>query len=185
MGRKSKVLRAINALKFSKVEYKPLCEGVQPPMRADSYSIGYDLIVPETIQIPAHSRFYVPMGFSIGLPKYIEGKIESRSGFAGKGMEGLGTKWSRGKLWGFIPIFHKDEGLLRFDCDVLTGKIDPGYHGEVNVIVSNHDVSFAIPKGTKLAQMTFYRTMGADIELVKELHGYDRGGGLGHTGTRV
>lgn len=63
------------------------------PKRADEYSIGCDLVVPEDIYVPAHSRFYVPLGFAIGLPKNIEGKIEPRSGFSGKGVVGIGKKW--------------------------------------------------------------------------------------------
>ena len=183
---KSKIyFDAAYRLHHSHIEFLPLEEGAQQPKQADSYCIGHDLIVPQDIRVPAHSRFYVPMGFAIGLPKYIEAKIEPRSGFSGKGIEGYGEKWVWEKLWGFLPIPHKESGKLRFDCDVLVGKIDPGYKNAINVIISNHDVSFVIPKGTKLAQMTFYRVQAVSIDVVDELHGFNRGGGLGHTGSRV
>lgn len=78
------------------VEFKSLHKGAVEPQQTDDYSIGYDLVVPTDVHIPAHSRFYVPLGFAIGLPKHIEGKIEPRSGFSGKGIEGIGKKWGGG-----------------------------------------------------------------------------------------
>lgn len=174
-----------NVTKPVTIQFKALVDGAVPPTRSDDYAIGFDIIVPENIRVPAHSRFFVPMGFAIGLPRNIEGKIEGRSGFSGKGIEGYGEKWVWGKLWGWLPVPHKESGKLRFDCDVKVGKIDPGYKGEVNVIVKNNDVSFVIPKGTKLAQMTFYRVPRVVIDEVEELTGFDRGGGLGHTGARI
>ena len=68
---------------------------------------------------------------------------------------------------------------------MIVGKIDPGYKGEVNVIVKNYDVAFTIPKGTKLAQITFYRTRRMTFIKTDEIHGYDRGGGLGHSGSKL
>jgi len=73
---------------------------------------------------------------------------------------------------------------MRFNCDVLVGKIDPGYKGSVKVILKNDDVQFTIPEGTKIAQMTFYRTLQPKFIPVDELTGYDRGGGLGHSGAK-
>lgn len=74
--------------------------------------------------------------------------------------------------------------VMRFDADVINGKIDPNYKDMVNVILKNNDVSFVIPKGTRIAQLSFYRTLHAErfVE-VEELGGYDRGGGFGHSGT--
>lgn len=167
------------------VEFLPLKEGAVMPKQADDYSIGHDLFVPEDILIPGHSRFYVPLGFAIGLPQYIEGKIEPRSGFSGQGMEGIGYKWEWEKLWGFLPVLRCRKGKYRFDCDVIVGKIDPGYKGEINVIVKNNDVPFILPKGTKISQMTFYKTRRAEFTKTDVLHGYDRGGGLGHSGNTL
>ena len=167
------------------VEFKSLHKGAVEPQQTDDYSIGYDLVVPTDVHIPAHSRFYVPLGFAIGLPKHIEGKIEPRSGFSGKGIEGIGKKWGWKLLFGFLPVYCRRKGNYRFDCDVIVGKIDPGYKGEVKVIVKNYDVAFTIPKKTKLAQITFYRTRRMTFIKTDEIHGYDRGGGLGHSGSKL
>lgn len=175
----------IYEMENAKIEFKPLELNVKMPSHSDDYAIGYDLVVPNDIVVPANRRFFVPMGFAIGLPFGVEGKIEPRSGFAGKGVEGIGRRWVWKKLFGFIPYPWYAKGTYRFDLDVQVGKVDPGYKDEVHVIVKNYDKSFIIPKGTKLAQMTFYQTKIANIELVSELSGYDRGGGLGHTGSKV
>ncbi len=167
------------------IEYLPMHDDAVVPKRADKYSIGYDLVVPEDIHVPARSRFYVPLGFAIGLPIYIEGKIEPRSGFSGKGIEGIGKKWGWKCLFGFLPVYCRRKGNYRFDCDVIVGKIDPGYKGEVKVIVKNYDQAFTIPKNTKLAQITFYHTRSMQFVKTDEIHGFDRGGGLGHSGSKI
>ena len=175
----------LNPRKAWEIEYLPMHDDAVVPKRADQSSIGYDLVVPEDIHVPAHSRFYVPLGFAIGLSKNIEGKIEPRSGFSGKGVEGVGKKWGWKFLFGFLPVYCRCKGNYRFDCDVIVGKIDPGYKGEVNVIVKNYDVAFTIQKNTKLAQMTFYRTRSMQFVKTDEIHGFDRGGGLGHSGSKI
>lgn len=155
------------------------------PVRADDYSIGYDLITPMSVKVPGHSRMYVPMGFAISLPMGLEGKIEPRSGFSGQGIEGMGYRWGWKKFFGFLPVYGRWGGAYRFDCDVKVGKVDPGYLHEVHVIVKNCGPSFIIPRGTKLAQITFYRVATVQFQVTDVLHGYDRGGGLGHTGSMV
>ena len=94
----------LNPRKAWEIEYLPMHDDAVVPKRADEYSIGYDLVVPEDIHVPAHSRFYVPLGFATGLSKNIEGKIEPRSGFSGKGVEGVGKKWGWKFLFGFLHV---------------------------------------------------------------------------------
>ena len=153
-------------------------DGARIPDKADFLCVGYDLSVPEDTLIPAKSRFAIPMGIGIGLPAGYEGKIEARSGHSLRGMPGYVLK----KEW--MGLSHKEkmeEGL--FDCDVLTGKIDPGYKGEVHVIVRNNsDRAFYVEQGMKIAQITFYRIYFPEIKEVEHLRGYNRGGGFGHSG---
>lgn len=175
----------LNPRKAWEIEYLPLCDGAVEPQRTDEYSIGYDLVVPTDVHITEHSRFYVPLGFAIGLPICIEGKIEPRSGFSGKGIDGIGKKWGWKRLFGFLPVYCRRKGNYRFDCDVIVGKIDPGYKGEVHVIVKNYDDDFTITKGTKLAQITFYRTRSMKFVKTDKIHGFDRGGGFGHSGSKI
>jgi len=154
------------------------------PQKGKPRSIGYDLTVPEDIKVPAHSRFNIPLNIAINLPEGIEAKIEPRSGFELNGMEGYGTRKVPNLLFGIIPFFWKTiSGIQRWDCDVLVSKIDPGYTDNISVIVKNNDKEFTIKRGTRIAQMTFYRVLSPKFEIVDKLSCDSRGGGLGSSGT--
>lgn len=154
------------------------------PQKGKPRSIGYDLTVPKDVKIPAHSRFKIPLNIAINLPEGIEAKIEPRSGFELNGMEGYGTREVPNLLFGIIPFFWKTiTGIQRWDCDVLVGKIDPGYTDNISVIVKNNDKEFTIKRGTRIAQMTFYRVLSPEFEIVDQLSCDSRGGGLGSSGT--
>lgn len=165
------------------IRIKPLGKYKKPEV-AKRDSIGYDLYVPHQVFVPAKSRVLVPLNFAIELPKGIEAKIEPRSGFSAKGMEGIGSRKKWVLKWGWLPWRETKSGNMRFDADVIVGKIDPGYKDCVNVILKNNDVAFSIPAGTRIAQMTFYRVVHVKkFYEAEKLDGYDRGGGIGHTGT--
>lgn len=154
------------------------------PQRGKAGSIGYDLTVPEDVLVPAHSRIAIPLNIAINLPYGIEAKIEPRSGLSLKGMEGYGTREVPNLLFGIIPFFWRTiSGKMYWDCDVLVGKIDPGYTDNIHVILKNNDKEFTIRRGTRIAQMTFYRVISPEFALVGKLSCKSRGGGLGSTGT--
>ena len=153
------------------------------PYKAKPGSIGFDLVAPVDFIVPAHTRCHMPLNIAINLPRNIEGKIEPRSGFSIRGMEGYGKKKVPTKLLGFIPWRKTVSGKLDFDADVLVGKIDPGYTDNINVIIKNNDQQFLISRGTRIAQITFYRTISPEFEIVEQLSCASRGGGLGSSGT--
>lgn len=155
------------------------------PFKAKDGSVGYDLVAPTDVKIPARSRALVPLNFAIELPYGVEAKIEARSGFSLKGMEGFGVRRVRKKWLGIIPYWKKIHGRQRFDADVMTGKIDPDYKDTVNVIIKNNDDAFVIRTGTRIAQMTFYRVLSPRLVEVEELEGEDRGGGFESTGATI
>lgn len=165
------------------IRIKPLGQFKIPEI-AKSGSIGYDLYVPVTINVPAKCRFLIPLGFAIELPHNVEGKIEPRSGFSAFGIEGYAKRRKWLLKWGWLPWCEMKNEKRRFDADVIVGKIDPCYKDCVNVILKNNDVAFTIPAGTRIAQMSFYQVLHVSkfVE-VNKLKGYDRGGGFGHTGT--
>ncbi len=155
----------------------------QHPQPADKTAIGYDLYVPYNVFVEPHSRTIVPTNISLNLPYCVEAKIEPRSGFSAKGMEGYGVHHHWGRVFGIIPWRFTEVGTMRFNADVLTGKIDPGYKGNIGVIVKNDDDrGFILTEGTRLAQLTFYRALRPRFKVVDELSCEDRGGGFGHTG---
>ena len=163
MGRKATIKKVINVV----------LNGGYMPEQADDVSAGYDLYVPYNTVIK-RGRQAIPIGIKIGVPKGIDGHIRPRSGFSVKGMEGY-----------TIPLFKwLKPKKKRFDADVIEGTIDHGYQDEINIIVNNHDKPFIIRGGTRIAQMVFNVHELPQLLETGELTGFDRGGGLGHTGTK-
>ena len=163
MGKRQEPLKVIRVV---------LCGGWMPKQSVE-YSAGYDLYVPVDTVIK-RGRQVVKIGVKIGLPPGIDGHIRPRSGFSIKGMEGYTIprfKWLKPKL-------------KRFDADVIEGTIDCGYRDEINVIINNHGKPFTIEGGSRIAQMVFNKHELPQLLEADELTGFDRGGGLGHTGTK-
>ena len=163
------------------------------PTKATPQSVGYDLYVKQDICIE-HPRQVIPLGFAIELPDGIEAKIEPRSGFSSKGIEGfaLRSETLRERLYNDITVTSEElwqriDKTERFNADVLVGKVDPDYRGEVGVIIRNNepDRHFLVAKGTRIAQMTFYPVaqFPGGFEVSEELSETERAdGGFGHTG---
>lgn len=161
-----------------------LSPGAVLPKKSVRGAIGYDLCVPQDVKIPAHSRIAIPIDIAINLPYGVEGKIEPRSGHSSKGMEGYGTKTEIVKrILGIFPVKKTSSGRMRFDADVLLGKIDPNYTDNIHIILKNNDVEFTIRAGSRIAQISFYNTTSPFFKVVDKLTCKSRGGGLGHTGT--
>lgn len=146
-----------------KVRIKKLSEGAVLPKKATAGAAAYDVYLPQN-HLVNPGRQILPLDFAIELPYGYEAKIEPRSGFSSKGME--------------------DQYCERKDADVLVGKIDSDYRGNVGVIVSSHEsYPFQVTKGTRIAQMTIYKVEDADFEEAEELTETDRGeGGYGSSG---
>lgn len=162
-----------------KIRIKRLHPDAVMPTKATEMAVGYDLYVRHDICIE-HPRQVVPLGFALEMPKNLEAKIEPRSGFSAKGIEGFALMNGREEE----ELWQRIDKTERFNADVLVGKIDPDYRGEVGVIIRNNDcIPFLIAKGTRIAQMTFYPVLDADFEESDELSDTDRGdGGYGSTG---
>ena len=163
MGRKSTIYQNYKVV---------LCGGIMPKQSVE-FSAGYDLYVPCDTVIK-RGRQAVPIGIKIGVPRGIDGHIRPRSGFSVKGMEGYTIprfKWLKPKK-------------KRFDADVVEGTVDCGYRDGIGVIINNHDKPFVIEGGTRIAQMVFSKHELPQLLETDELTGFDRGGGLGHTGTK-
>ena len=179
-----------------KVKIKKLHPNAVIPTKATPQSIGYDLYVKQDICIE-HTRQVIPLGFAIELPDGIEAKIEPRSGFSLKGIEGFALKQGSNCEFGNGTLTLKDNAeeelwqridkAERFNADVLVCKVDSDYRGEVGVIIRNNepDRHFLIAKGTRIAQMTFYPVVQfpGGFEVAEDLSETERAdGGFGHTG---
>ncbi len=167
-----------------KVKFKKLHEGARLPEKATEGSAAYDLYVAEDAIIEP-GRQIIPLGFAMEMEQGYEALIDARSGFSSKGMEGIwmgdiGVVDENG-----IQEFHVPVCSMRFDCDVIEGKIDSDYRKGVGVIVHNRDKhTFLIKAGTRIAQMTFHKVETVQWEETEDLSETDRTGGFGSTGTK-
>lgn len=173
------------------VKIKKLSDKAIMPKRATEGAVAYDVFVPEDTVVKK-GRQVIPLGFAIELPNCnYEAKIEPRSGFSSKGMEGYSRRIERESV--FDPRIVGGVGVKlveyiaakpdRFNADVLVGKIDSDYRGEVGVIIKNDDDrEFIIEAGTRIAQMTIYRVPETEIVEAEELSETERKGGFGSTG---
>ena len=123
-----------------------LCGGKMPEKAHDA-DAAYDVFTKEDVKVCDWSRYAIPLGFKMQLPKHLAAVIQPRSGMSSKGL--------------YAQREHlKGERIeVRIDADVKLGLIDSGYTGEVSAIVKTFGIgsylseSIIIPAGTKIAQM--------------------------------
>lgn len=118
---------------------------------------GLDLRAAENQTIEPGNYKMIKTGLKIAIPQGYGGFVYPRSGLA------------------------LDYGITVLNAD---GVIDPGYRGEVGVILINHgDKPFEINKNDRIAQLIIHRTFKIEFEEVNKLSQSQRGeGGFGHTG---
>lgn len=123
-----------------------LCGG-RMPEKAFGPDAAYDVFTKEDVKVCDWSRYAIPLGFKMQLPKHLAAVIQPRSGMSSKG------------LYAQREHFKGERIEVRIDADVKLGLIDSGYTGEVNAIVKTFGIgsylseSIIIPAGTKIAQM--------------------------------
>jgi dUTP pyrophosphatase len=144
-----------------RVKRLPHAEGLELPGYQTPHAAGMDLMAAlaedETIFLPMGERVLVPTGLMLEIPPGFEGQIRPRSGIA-----------------------------LTYGVTVLNapGTIDADYRGEVKVLLANLGLeTFAVERGTRIAQLVVAPVTRATLELVDELGETSRGrGGFGSTG---
>ena len=127
------------------------------PARAREDDAGLDLYAAKATSIEPGGRALVPTGIAVAIPPGYAGFVLPRSGLA-----------------------------LRHGVTLLNtpGLIDPGYRGEVKVLLVNHDRAAAtVARGDRIAQLVIQRVEPVELIEVEELPPSDRGGGgFGSTG---
>lgn len=121
--------------------------------------VGLDLRANETVELTSGDWKLIKTGIRIAIPEGYGGFVYPRSGLALK------------------------HGITVLNSD---GVIDPGYRGEVGVILINHSSKiFKIEKGERIAQLIIHETPRIKWKQVTSLDETQRSeGGFGHTGTK-
>ena len=141
------------------IKKKDNCEDLPLPAYMSSGSAGMDLYADVDVEVtlePGRIKL-VSAGIYISLPQGFEAQIRPRSGLA---------------------IKH---GIGIVNCP---GTIDADYRGLINIIMINFGPSsYAIKRGTRIAQMVIKRVTQAEFKVVNELDETVRNAsGFGHTG---
>lgn len=139
-----------------KVKFKKIHEDAKLPERQHSQDAGYDLFSAENTEIEVGEVKLISTGLKMKLPEEMEAQIRPRSGLSLSGVTVMNSP----------------------------GTIDPGYRGEVKVIMANLvGDEVEIEKGERIAQMIFNRVEHPKLSL-EEVDKTERGeGGFGSTGS--
>jgi len=129
------------------------------PRRALLGDAGCDLVArADAVLAPAGGRATIATGIALKIPEGYAGLVLPRSGLAAK------------------------HGVT---CLNAPGLIDPGYRGEVAVILVNTDpsVPYEVRRGDRIAQLVICRVEEARFVAATSLETSERGeGGFGHSG---
>ena len=105
------------------------------PLKAFVDSAGFDLYADETVLVSPKNQSWVSIGVCMQIPIGHCGIVYSRSGLASKGII------------------------------VLNGVIDPGFCGEIKVLLFNlSSEEYTVEKGTRFAQMIFHKTVNVSFK---------------------
>ncbi len=118
---------------------------------------GMDLHAAEAAVVPAHGWIGVGTGLALEIPAGWEGQVRPRSGLAAR------------------------HGVTLLNSP---GTIDPGYRGEVRVLLVNHsDVDYQVQPGDRIAQLVITAYAAVKWAWAEELGDSERSqGGFGSTG---
>jgi dUTP pyrophosphatase len=140
-----------------RLKVKKLVQEAKLPRYAhigDYGDLAADLYASEAIVLEPGSTVAIPTGIAMEFPSTHGALVEDRSGLALKGLT------------------------------TLAGVIDPGYRGEIRVVVTNlGTAALDVKSGDRIAQLRIVQRIQADFEEVTELGEATRGaGGFGSTG---
>jgi len=120
------------------------------PRRAYEHDAAFDLCAAVDVTLPPQRRESVPTGIALGLPPDVAGLTLPRSGLASR------------------------HGITVVNAP---GLIDPGYRGEIEVILLNTDLErpFAVAAGDRIAQLLFLTLSDLRLVVAERLDDTERG----------
>jgi len=143
----------------TRIRVKRLSPQARVPERAYDGDAAYDLHAAVDVDLAPNERAVVPTGIALGLPAGVAALTVPRSGLAAR------------------------HGITIVNSP---GLIDPGYRGEVRIVLLNTDSehTFAIRTGDRIAQLLLVDFVDAEFHEVDDLDETERGErGFGSSGT--
>lgn len=124
------------------------------PIKSHLPDCGLDMFMPSTVIIESFATKTIPLGFGFAIPEGHAGMLVPRSSIA-------------------------QRGLI-----IQTSIIDPGYTGQIHLIVTNcSKESTILEKESRVCSLVAYSVLNPYIEIVEEFEESERGcKGLGSTG---
>jgi len=141
------------------VPVRLLTPAARLPERAYEHDAAYDLFAAEAVTLPPLTRTVVGTGIALGLPSHLAALTLPRSGLAAR------------------------HGISIVNAP---GLIDPGYRGEVRIILHNtdHEREFHVSTGDRIAQLLFLPLTAVSLVEQEDLDDTQRGRrGFGSSGT--
>jgi dUTP pyrophosphatase len=141
------------------VPVKLLSDQARLPRRAYEHDAAYDLYAAEDCTLPPLGRAVVGTGVALGLPPGLAALTLPRSGLAAR------------------------HGISIVNAP---GLIDPGYRGEVRIVLLNtdRDLPFTVQAGERIAQLLFLPLTAVQLTATNDLDSTQRGAqGFGSSGT--
>ena len=170
------------------IRIKKLDERAKIPTRGSDYAAGYDLYALDKVDVPGGGRVFVHTGIALDIPDGYFGAIYARSGLACKhGLKpancvGVIDSDYRGEI--LVCIENSNESVKIEDVPVPGVPQAQGISVTQEHAVRNHDASFTIEAGDRIAQLVIQRFQSVTFVEVDELEDTVRGtGGFGSTGT--
>jgi dUTP pyrophosphatase len=144
--------------RLGELKFVKLSENATLPTRGHDNDAGLDLYAAESARLAPGARVAVGTGLAVQIPDGVGGLVLPRSGLALK------------------------HGITLVNSP---GLIDPGYRGEVRILLLNTDpnLEFQISPGDRIAQLLLVSVAHAAPRLTDALNESTRGeGGFGSTG---
>jgi dUTP pyrophosphatase len=141
------------------VPVKLLTPAARLPQRAYEHDAAWDLCAAEDATLPPLQRAVVGTGVALGLPPHLAALTVPRSGLAAR------------------------HGVSIVNAP---GLIDPGYRGEVRIVLLNTDPqsTFRVKSGDRIAQLLFLPLTAVRLMAAQTLDDTHRGErGFGSSGT--
>jgi len=141
-----------------RIRFQRLAPDAREPERAHEHDAGYDLRAAESARLEPGARASIGTGVAVAIPAGHAGLVLPRSGLAAR------------------------HGIALTNSP---GLIDPGYRGEIRVLLINTDRSehFDVAVGDRIAQLVVVRAEPLEFEEAAELDPTARAeAGFGSTG---